>query len=1574
MRRVWLLTLPLLFLPTIAFGQSATVNWTNVHQVIDGFGASDAFQATPLTTTQSAFFFGTSPGDIGLSLLRTAVPNNGDQAGDCATVNSGCAGPFISDMQLAIPYGVRVWSTSWSPPAAYTTNGSTDCSAGSGSGTLLSSDYSAYATWLANYVESVKTYGGISLYALSVQNEPDICSSYDSALMSAAQFDTFIKTNLGPTFASDGLSTLIMMPEPTGFDDYVKYAQTCMGDSSCYQYVGINAWHDYDATYTAPDTVNSVSNAYASLGKKFWETEASAGAGFGPSLCTEPCFDASMANALMWAAIIDNRIAVANANAWSYWWLINYYDDDDEGLVGGTGQAEIAQRAYVMGNYSMFVRPGYYRIDATHIPQSGVTVSAYQNAPGGNLVIVATNQNGSSVSQTFSITNAPTFTSVTPYITSASLSLASQSSVPVASNSFTYTLPADSVTTFVGTAITSQAATPVISPASGSYTSPLTVSMTCSTSTSTMFYTTDGSTPTESSAIYTGPFSQPIPATVEAICSASGYTDSSVATNSYTLLGTPAVSISPASLSFESQSTGTQSPSQVITVQSTGSAPLAINLPIQITGTNAADFVLTTSSAPCPANLAAGLSCQIDVAFAPTATGARSASVSITNNAIGAPQTVPLSGTGSPGAGSSATVNWTNVHQEIDGFGASDAFQATPLTTTQAAFFFGTSPGDIGLSLLRTAVPNNGDQAGDCATVNSGCAGPFISDMQLAIPYGVRVWSTSWSPPAAYTTNGSTDCSAGSGSGALLSSDYSAYATWLANYVESVKTYGGISLYALSVQNEPDICSSYDSALMSAAAFDSFIKSNLGPAFASDGLSTLIMMPEPTGFDDYVKYAQTCMGDSSCYQYVGINAWHDYDATYTAPDTVNSVSNAYASLGKKFWETEASAGAGFGPSLCTEPCFDASMANALMWAAIIDNRIAVANANAWSYWWLINYYDDDDEGLVGGTGQAEIAQRAYVMGNYSMFVRPGYYRIDATHIPQSGVTVSAYQNAPGGNLVIVATNQNGSSVSQAFSITNAPTFTSVTPYITSASLSLASQSSVPVASNSFTYTLPADSVTTFVGEVAGGVSTPTISSLSATSGNIASTFTINGTNFGAGQGSSTATLNGTNLTVNTWSATSIGVTVPSAGSTGTVIVTVGGVPSNGVVFSITPYLSSLSVSSGPVGTGVSVTGTGFAATQGASTLAFNGANCSPTSWTITSITCSVPAAATTGNVVATVGGNASNGISFTVTPYITGLSPAGGTAGSNVVISGTTFGASQGSSTVTFNGIAAACSNWAASSLSCTVPASATSGSVVVTVASQVSNAVSFSVAANPAISGVSPASGKTGTTVTITGTNFGSSQGTSTVTFNGAAASVSSWSATTITCTVPAGATSGNILVTVGGVKSNGVAFSVTPSLSSLSASFGPVGTSVTMTGTGFGSTQGTSKVTFNGVACSATKWSTTSITCAVPTAATSGTVIVTVGGVASNGVSFTVTPQIKSLSPASGPVGTKVTISGTTFGASQGSSTAKFNGVAATCSSWTATSLSCTVPTTTTGNVVVTVSSEASNGVTFMVTVTRR
>jgi hypothetical protein len=63
---------------------------------------------------------------------------------------------------------------------------------------------------------------------------------------------------------------------------------------------------------------------------------------------------------------------------------------------------------------------------------------------------------------------------------------------------------------------------------------------------------------------------------------------------------------------------------------------------------------------------------------------------------------------------------------------------------------------------------------------------------------------------------------------------------------------------------------------------------------------------------------------------------------------------------------------------------------------------------------------------------------------------------------------------------------------------------------------------------------------------------------------------------------------------------------------------------------------------------VTITGTNFGATQGASTVKFNGTAATATSWSATSIVLAVPTGATTGNVVVTVGGLASNGVAFTI--------------------------------------------------------------------------------------------------------------------------------------------------------------------------------------------------------------------------------------------------------------------------------------------------------------------------------------
>jgi hypothetical protein len=115
-----------------------------------------------------------------------------------------------------------------------------------------------------------------------------------------------------------------------------------------------------------------------------------------------------------------------------------------------------------------------------------------------------------------------------------------------------------------------------------------------------------------------------------------------------TLSGTgavPAVGLSPATLSFGNQTVNTTSAAQGTTLTNNGPGALTITS-IGITGTNAGDYAQTNTCPLSPATLAVAGTCTISVTFKPTASGSRTASVSITDNGTGSPQTVGLSGTG----------------------------------------------------------------------------------------------------------------------------------------------------------------------------------------------------------------------------------------------------------------------------------------------------------------------------------------------------------------------------------------------------------------------------------------------------------------------------------------------------------------------------------------------------------------------------------------------------------------------------------------------------------------------------------------------------------------------------------------------------------------------------------------------------------------------------------------------------------------------------------------------------------------------------------------------------------------
>jgi hypothetical protein len=290
-------------------------------------------------------------------------------------------------------------------------------------------------------------------------------------------------------------------------------------------------------------------------------------------------------------------------------------------------------------------------------------------------------------------------------------------------------------------------------------------------------------------------------------------------------------------------------------------------------------------------------------------------------------------------------------------------------------------------------------------------------------------------------------------------------------------------------------------------------------------------------------------------------------------------------------------------------------------------------------------------------------------------------------------------------------------------------------------------------------------------------------------------------------------------------------------------------------------------------------------------------------------------------------------------PTVTGFTPATGAAGTSVTISGTNL---TDVTAVNFNGTAAAFTVTSASAIQTAVPAGAASGPISVTApGGTAASPTSFTVLNPPTITGFSPASGLEGSSVSITGTNF---TGATSVTFNGTASTFSVTSGTTIQATVPAGTTNGAVsVITPDGAATSQASFTVlhAPAISGFAPASGPAGTSVTITGTNF---TGATAVAFNGAAAAFTASSDTSIQATAPAGVTIGPLSVTgPGGTATSGASFIASPTIAGFTPAAGAGGTVVTITGTNF---TGATAVSFNGVAATFSVSSATSIQATAP----------------------------
>jgi hypothetical protein len=174
----------------------------------------------------------------------------------------------------------------------------------------------------------------------------------------------------------------------------------------------------------------------------------------------------------------------------------------------------------------------------------------------------------------------------------------------------------------------------------------------------------------------------------------------------------PAVSFSTPALNFGGVIATATSPKRSVTVANLGNASLSI------TGITASgDFALVTTAASCPYGggaVAPEANCTIDVTFTPTAAGARTGTVTVTDNAAGSPHTVQLDGTGVVGAPNISPTNLSFNNQLV---GSTSTPQVVTLT----------NPSSVALSISSLTISSGWTESDNCLPSVAGSASCTIN-------------------------------------------------------------------------------------------------------------------------------------------------------------------------------------------------------------------------------------------------------------------------------------------------------------------------------------------------------------------------------------------------------------------------------------------------------------------------------------------------------------------------------------------------------------------------------------------------------------------------------------------------------------------------------------------------------------------------------------------------------------------------------------------------------------------------------------------------------------------------------
>jgi glucosylceramidase len=383
------------------------VDTTQTYQTMDGFGytltGGSAYvmsqMAAPSRAALLKELFATDSTSLGISYLRISIgasdlnsqPYTYD---DSSTPDPALTGfslapdqayfiPMLKEI-LAVNPNIKILGSPWSAPV-WMKQGANTSNPFKG-GSLQPQYYDAYARYFVKYIQGMQAQG-ITIDAVTLQNEPLNPNNNPSMKMEGSEQATFIKNNVGPAFKAAGLTTKIIAYDHNPDQEGINFVNAVLSDATASPYIDGVAWHFYAGSIDALGTLHS---AYPTKNVYFTEQ------------WTQAPGTASFAGDLVYHV---NNLEIGAPRNWSRnvleWNLASdasYNPHTPGGCADCLGAITINGNAvtrnvayYSVAHASKFVRPGSVRV-ATNVPGNLQNV-AYKT-PNGRRVLVVLNTGG----------------------------------------------------------------------------------------------------------------------------------------------------------------------------------------------------------------------------------------------------------------------------------------------------------------------------------------------------------------------------------------------------------------------------------------------------------------------------------------------------------------------------------------------------------------------------------------------------------------------------------------------------------------------------------------------------------------------------------------------------------------------------------------------------------------------------------------------------------------------------------------------------------------------------------------------------------------------------------------------------------------------------------------------------------------------------------------------------------------------------------------------------------------------------------------------------------------------------